>query len=97
MNHKPTNIVAARDLKLQTVTSGRSSTITIIAGGNALGTNIPPFCVFRGQRMRDELLVDGTPGTDSTVSDSGWSNRDFHEIHERTLNSPLLVMLKSQS
>ena len=51
MNHKPTNIVAARDSKSQAVTSGRSSTITIIAGGNALGTNIPPFYVFLDQQM----------------------------------------------
>ena len=75
MNHKPNNIVAARDS--QAATSGRSSTITIITGRNVLGTNIPPFYVFPGQRMRDEFLVDRTPGTDGTVSDSGWSNTEI--------------------
>lgn len=66
INYKPTNIVAARDSKPQAVTSGRSSTITIIAGGNALGTHIPLFYVFLDQQMREELLVDGTPARDGT-------------------------------
>lgn len=36
LNHKPTNIVELEIQNPQAVTSGRSSTITIIAGRNAL-------------------------------------------------------------
>jgi hypothetical protein len=59
---------------IQYVTSGRSQTVTLIAGGNAMGTYIPPFVIFPGQRMREELLQGGLPGTDGDVSVSGWSN-----------------------
>ena len=42
-----------------------------------MGTYIPPFIIFPGQRMREELLQGGLPGTDGDVSVSGWSNTEI--------------------
>ncbi|CAC5413063.1 unnamed protein product [Mytilus coruscus] len=71
--HKPSDVVGVGDEKstIQSVTSGRSQTVTVIAGGNAIGTHIPPFFVFPGKRMLTELLSGGMPGTVGGVSDSG--------------------------
>ncbi|XP_053391184.1 uncharacterized protein LOC128554006 [Mercenaria mercenaria] len=62
--------------RTEAINSTRSSITTILGCGNALGTQIPPFFVFKGQRMRKELLEGSTPGSSGTVTDSGWSNSD---------------------
>lgn len=41
--------------------------MTVIAGGNALGTHMPPFFVFSCKRMLSELLSSGMPETDGGV------------------------------
>ena len=48
--HSPPKIVCNKETKLQAITSGRSSTVTIIAGGNAIGNSLPPYFVFSGKR-----------------------------------------------
>ena len=73
-NHSPPYVVAADGNAPPAITSGKGSTVTVIGCGNALGQQIPPYFVFPGKRMRPELLKGGTPGSDGTVSDSGWSN-----------------------
>ncbi|XP_038064724.1 uncharacterized protein LOC119735094 [Patiria miniata] len=74
-NHSPPFIVGSSSSSTPlAVTSGRGMTVTIIGAGNALGQQVPPYFVFPGQRMRQELLNGCLPGTDGTVSESGWSN-----------------------
>lgn len=99
-DHKPTDVVGDKNSRLQYVTTGRSDTVTVIAGGNALGSYIPPFYVFPGKRMREELLLNGMPGAD--VSDSGWSNTQVFTRYMQehftkyiptcTADSPVLVI-----
>ena len=95
--HKLTRVIAEASSKPQSVVSPRSATTTIIACGNAMGTALPPFFVFKGKialppffvfkgkKMFDELLANKTPGTTAVMSDLGWSNsiifKDYLEKH----------------
>ena len=83
--HKPTRVITEASSKPQSVVSPRSATTTIIACGNAMGTALPPFFIFKGKKLFDELLANKTPGTTAVMSDSGWSNsiifKDYLEKH----------------
>lgn len=77
--HSPPYLVCAQN-STPAITSARSSVTTILGCGNALGTQIPPFFIFKGKRMRTELLEGATPGVQGTVTESGWSNSSvFYE------------------
>ncbi|XP_053380492.1 uncharacterized protein LOC128548900 [Mercenaria mercenaria] len=77
-NHSPPYIVGPScDTTPPAVISGKGSTITVTGSGNALGQQIPPYFIFPGKRMRQELLTGCIPGTAGTVSDSGWSNSEI--------------------
>ncbi|KAJ8313378.1 hypothetical protein KUTeg_009068 [Tegillarca granosa] len=54
-----------------------------MGAGNAVGTQIPPFLVFPGTRIRSELLDNCTAGCDGCVSESGWSNTEIFKIYIR--------------
>jgi len=69
--HTPPKVVGDSDAQSPAVTSERDNTTTIIGAGNAVGTQIPQFIVFAGQRMRQELLQGCTPGTSGDVSPTG--------------------------
>ncbi|XP_071123384.1 uncharacterized protein [Mytilus edulis] len=69
--HTPPKVVADVEINASAVTSERDKTTTIIADGNAIGTQIPPFLVFAGQRMRQELIQGCTRGTTGDVSPTG--------------------------
>ena len=80
LNYTPPKIVAGTDsgdAPPPAVTPGKGETVTVIGCGNALGQQIPPFFIFPGQRMRQELLAGSTPGTDGTMSPTGWSNMEI--------------------
>ena len=101
-SHKPPGVVAAVGTKPSAVTSGSRVLVTVLGCGNAIGYQVPPFFIFPGARMREELLEGKTPGTDGTVSDSGWSNseifREYVEHHlvkylpERCSETPVLLL-----
>lgn len=74
--HSPPKIVCKKDTIAQNVTSLRSSTVTVIAAGNALGQSVPPYYVFPGQRWTDEFLKGCCPGSAGEMSKSGWSNSE---------------------
>ncbi len=59
-------IVSAK-ARIPAITSARSAITTIIGCGNALGTQIPPYFVFKGQRMN----VDAAMWFDSRIH---WHN-----------------------
>ena len=67
-------IVCGQDVKLQAITSPRSSTTTIIAAGNAVGNHVPPYYVFKGKRWNNNFLDGAPPGSNGKMSESGWSN-----------------------
>jgi hypothetical protein len=70
----PPKVVCSKEFKPQAITSARSATIIIIAGGNATGNHIPPYYIFPGQRWNDAFLNDAAPGSDGEMSVTGWSN-----------------------
>ncbi|KAJ8301136.1 hypothetical protein KUTeg_020123 [Tegillarca granosa] len=67
--HRPPNIVAKRGVSSQAITSPRGANTTIIGCGNALGQQIPPYYIFAGNRMREELLSGCLPGLVSEFLD----------------------------
>ena len=102
-SHKPPAVVTGDAFKPQAVTSGSRQTVTVIGCGNALGHSVPPFFVFPGSRMREELLEGSCQGADGDVSETGWSNsvifrRRYIEnhllkyLHERSKDNPVLIL-----
>ena len=60
-NHTPSRIVAGRYFYPQSITTGKSKTITVLGCGSASGVAIPPYFVFPGKRMMPDLLKDASP------------------------------------
>ena len=85
--HTPPSVVAGQDIHPPAVTSGRSSTTTIIVCGSASGMAVPPYFVFAGKRMVPDLMKGASPSAGSSMSDSGWSNS---EIFRRYLSDHFL-------
>ncbi|XP_046564293.1 uncharacterized protein LOC124273117 [Haliotis rubra] len=77
--HAPPKIVCDATCQPQAVTSPRSSTVTIIGGGNAVGNYIPPYYVFPGKRWNDEFLEGAPSGSSGSMSVSGWSNTNIFQ------------------
>ncbi|XP_052211862.1 uncharacterized protein LOC127830955 [Dreissena polymorpha] len=100
--HTPPFIISGT-LKAPAVTSSRSCVTTIIGCGNALGTQLPPFFVFKGKRLNADLLQGSTQGSSGCMSDSGWSNSavflhymDTHflrYVQRVDKSQPILVLL----
>ena len=101
-SHKPPSVVTSVALISQALKSGSSTTVTVIGCGNGLGSSVPPFFVFPGARMRQDLLEGKSDGADGGVSKSGCSNsiifRKYIEHHlckylpERSADNPVLVL-----
>lgn len=101
-DHNPPSVVTDVKCKPYSVTSGRSSMVTVLGCGNALGSAIPPYFVFPGKRMRAELLEGASTGASGTVSDSGWSNNEvflkylqdhfLQFVQERVPAQPFLLL-----
>ena len=79
--HTPPKVVGDSDAQPPSVISERDKTTTIIGAGNAVGTQISPYLVFAGQRMRQELLQGCTPGTSGDVSPTGWSSTEIFKAY----------------
>ena len=80
--HTSPNVVHDIDTQPQSVTSPRSSNVTIIGAGNAIGNAIPPYYIFPGKKFDRSLLLDGTPaGSDGQCSQTGWSNSDTFKTY----------------
>lgn len=85
VDHRPPYIVASADHSAQAVTSGKGKTVTVLGCGSASGMAIPPYFIFPGKRMNQDLLKGASPGADGTMSETGWSNsevfRKYLEFH----------------
>lgn len=55
------------------MTSPRSSAITIIAAGNAIGNHILPYFIFQGKRWMPAFLEGAPPEAPGEMSEIGWS------------------------
>ncbi|XP_063420606.1 uncharacterized protein LOC134705821 [Mytilus trossulus] len=83
-NYKPPNVVASAEYVPSTLSSEKGQTTTVMGCGNALGHQIPPYFIFAGKRMRQELLEGATPGADGSVSETGWSNSEIFQSYLET-------------
>ena len=54
--HAPPYVVGCKDSHVPAVTASRSALTTVIGCGNAIGNQVPPYFVFKGVHMRQELL-----------------------------------------
>ena len=91
--HRPPKVIAGAG-PVPAVTSNRSAITTILSCGNALGTQIPPYFIFKGQRMSPELLSDSSHGASGTVTETGWSNS---EVFLKYLNEHFLKYIQRPS
>ena len=69
--HKAPHVIAATDSKPPAVTSGDNTLVTVLGCGNAQGQHVPPFVVFPGARMQQELLEGKSTGASGDVTGSG--------------------------
>ena len=65
--HSPPKIVCTTNTKPQNITSTRSSNVTVIAAGNALGNSVPPYYIFPGQRWNPDFLNGACPDVKERV------------------------------
>ena len=72
--HTPPKLACQKGQTPNFISSPRSTTVTCIGACNAIGNSIPPFLIFKGKRMLEDLTEGATPGCGFGVSDSGWSN-----------------------
>ncbi|XP_056023023.1 uncharacterized protein LOC125660656 [Ostrea edulis] len=99
---KPPNIISAKGMPAQIVTSERPQTITVLGCGNALGSSIPPYLMFPGKRVLPELFDGDTTGRDGSMSDTGYSNTDIFNsyiknhftkyVQSRNPEQPILLL-----
>ena len=61
--------------------SAGSPYVTIIAGANAIGNNIPPFYIFPGKSWNDQFLNDAPAGSSGSMSETGLSNPSVFECY----------------
>ena len=100
--YRPQNVVAGKGYHPQTVMGERTKTVTVIGAGNALGSQIPPYFIFLGQRMLPDLMEGKIYFADGTVTQSGWSNTDVFTtylqqhflkyVQGRDESQPILVL-----
>ena len=79
--HIPPKIVAQRGRTPLAVVSNRSATAMIISTVSAIGQVLPPYIIFKGKRMCDDLLAGALPGTQAAMSETGWSNTKVFQMY----------------
>lgn len=79
--HNPPYVVSSCTVTPQAVTSPRGKATTILGCGNAIGQQLPPYYVFAGVRKLDHLLDGALPGSDFSMSETGWSNSEIFETY----------------
>ena len=72
--HKPVLIFTCRKDKVEAIAAGKSPNTTLVSCVNAIGECLPPYFVFKGQRVTEAMKKDTLDGTVFHPSDSGWIN-----------------------
>ena len=100
--HAPPYIVGCKTIPTPAVTSYRSFLTIVIGCGNALRTQTPPYFVFQGQSMRQDLMANCSTGADGSVTKSWWSNSEAFQtylndhflkyVHGRDKDKPIMLL-----
>ena len=103
LDHNPTKILARAGSNPHCVASGKSTTNTVIGAVSALGETMPPYVIFKGDRLSKDIRKDGMDGTEYRSSQTGWSNSslflDFstnHFMHHVTTRPVFFCMMVTQ-
>lgn len=103
LDHTPPKVLSMRGCQPFSVTSGRSSTTTLIAAASALGQTIPSYVIYKGQRLTHELVSEGMEGSKFTTSPNGWVTSDifldFFANHflQHVTERPLILLYDGHS
>ena len=85
LDHKSPKVLASASERAFYVSAGKSPTTTLISAVSALGQTLPPYMIFKGQRVTPGMKEGTVPGTVFTSSESGWINStiflDFFKNH----------------
>lgn len=74
----PPNVVGPQGVTTEAITSTGIANIAIIGREFVLVQQLPPYYVFSRKKMRDELLNGGLPGTDGTLTETGWGEKEIY-------------------
>ena len=74
LDHTPPKVLGKARQDPVCITASKSATTTVIAAGNAIGEILPPYIVYKGKRLTEELTSGGIKGTKYNTSETGWSN-----------------------
>ncbi|KAJ8024408.1 Jerky protein-like-like [Holothuria leucospilota] len=74
--HTPPRVVTTKSTALNSLSSPRSATTTVLVTTNAIGNALPPYFVFKGKRRNEDLMKGALPGSSYAMTDSGWSNSE---------------------
>lgn len=75
--HSPPKVLSRRGGQPFSITSCRSSTTTLVAAVSALGETLPPYIIYKGKRLTQELVSNGMEGSKFTTSENGWVTSDI--------------------
>ena len=71
LDHNPPKILAHRRQQATATTAGRSPNTTLIAAASALGEVLPPYLIFKGERVTERMRKGMLLGTQFHESDIG--------------------------
>lgn len=102
---KPNKIVSLKGSKrVQTQTTAeKGETTTVLLAASASGLHVPPFFIFKGVRMTDNLRENAPLLSKVSVSKNGWINSniflDFlrHFVENIPPVRPVLILMDSHS
>ena len=72
--HTAPKLATAKGDTPEYISSPRSTMVTCIGACSAFGNFVPPFLIFKGKRLTDDLKEDSSAGYGFAMSGSGWSN-----------------------
>ena len=74
LDHNPPKIYTCLKDKVFSITAGKSPTTTLVSAVNAIGECLPPFFIFKGVRVTEEMKTGILDGTEFRGSETGWIN-----------------------
>ena len=74
LDHTPPKVLGKARQDPVCITASKSATTTVIAAGSAIGEILPPYIIYKGKRLTEELTSGGINGTKYNTSETGWSN-----------------------
>ena len=103
LDHNPPKIYTCLKDKVFSITAGKSPTTTLVSAVNAIGECLPPFFIFKGVRVTEEMKAGILDGTEFRGSETGWINSvifiDFIVNHfaKHVKRRPCLILYDGHS